>query len=160
MPTLIIVHTNDRHNPDGVAVSNIQALIDSQKATAIFEHMAYHSSQVSHQGTVIDDEKHPGYYEIPELQDQEFILVGGGIGHCHYLAFQSLLQQRQGLPTTIHLPSNCLYETRKIRGIKRDTLQSFEVMPTHQELRNYGPLQPHTSIHIWDTHEQMELSRL
>lgn len=108
---LVIVHANSQHDPDQVSKKPIQRLIDSDIADYIYEFMAFHESFVRHNGMIIDNNRSPGDYHIDNLAGQDYILVGGGLGCCHFGAYTSLLSARFTRKTRIHLPADSIYLT-------------------------------------------------
>jgi len=108
---LVIVHANSSDDPQKVAKKNIQKLIDYDFADHIYEFIAGHSSYVHHDGGWIDNNRCSTDYHIDDLAGREYVVVGGGIGRCHFGAYGSLLTARYMVNTTIHLPADAIYRT-------------------------------------------------
>jgi hypothetical protein len=108
---MIIVHANKRHDPNETCKEPIQRLINRNFADYIYEFMAFHESFVRHDGNIIDNNRGPGDYHIDNLAGKDYVVVGGGLGECHYGAYLSLLASRFTRETTIHLPSFGIYKT-------------------------------------------------
>ena len=132
----IVVHANGKHNPDHAGIMQLQHLLDALPDGHIYEHKAYHDSLVEHNGHRIDNEKNPGYYIIPDLDGNSFIIAGGGIGCCHYGAYLAVLSQMYNKKKSIHLPLDCIYDTVQENG----ELVSSSVSMHHPKLHNYTSL--------------------
>jgi len=110
---LVIVHANSKHDPNKVSKKPIQTLIDKCFADYIYEFAvpAVRESFVRHRGVIIDNNRCPGDYHIDDLAGNDYILVGGSLGNCHYGVYASLLVSRCTRETTIHLPAGAIYRT-------------------------------------------------
>ena len=138
---LIIVHTNDVHDPFSYSRRGTQELIDSGIFSTIYEHMAYHSSEVKHQGIIIDNEINPAYYIIPDLKGKEFVLAGGCVGACHYGAYLALLSMMFHKSKRIHFPLDCMYDVGEGYDSGETYLKSLEVSLDHHSFEaKYFPL--------------------
>jgi hypothetical protein len=137
--SLIIVHTNDTHDPDEVSRIPVQKIIDSGVADYIYEFMAYHSSFVKHDGEIIDCKKRPGYYPMEDVEGGEFIIAGGGVDWCHFNAYSSVLVTRFGRKTRVHLPADAIYMTEeKYEG--GDSYLVSEIVGRTEEFKRYENL--------------------
>ena len=151
--TLVIVHANDKHNPDLAGINNIQTLVDSGIASTIYEHKAHNSSRVHHRGVIIDNEENPGYYLLPGIfsslpsKSSDIILVGGGIGNCHFGAYLAIMSQLYNKPKSIHLPLDCIYETVVKDSDDGKYLASSTVGLRHPALNKYMGLVKMCSDH-------------
>lgn len=109
--SLIIVHANSKHDPSMISKKPIQELIDKDFAHYIYEFVAHHDSFVKHDGILIDNNRCPGDYHIDNLAGNDYIIVGGGLGNCHFGVYLALLASRFTRKTTIHLPGDAIYST-------------------------------------------------
>jgi hypothetical protein len=135
--SLIIVHANQKHDPDIYSRKAVQELIDTGFADYIWELNAFHQSLVKHGGVIIDNTKCPGDYHIDELAGNDYVVVGGGLGNCHLGAYIALLSSRFTRRTTIHLPADAIYKTfeKEIEG--ELVLLSKLVTLSDKEFKNY-----------------------
>ncbi|MFW5846867.1 MAG: hypothetical protein ACOCUU_01785 [Nanoarchaeota archaeon] len=109
--SLIIVHASSEWDWHSVSREPIQNLIDLQGfADSIYEFTANHQSFLKHNGIYIDNNKSPGDYHIENLIGKNYVLVGGKLGECHKIAFDSLLCSGSTREIRIHLPSFAIYD--------------------------------------------------
>lgn len=118
--SLVIVHAYDASccDIDSVSKNQIQYLIDNlqnpsyelnKRSENIFEFMTKHQSFVNHDGKIIDNYDSPGDFHLPNPAFEQYILVGGQLGQCHFSAYLSLIAQRHRRKTTVHLPADAIY---------------------------------------------------
>ena len=138
--SLVIVHANSQHDPDKVSKRPIQKLIESNIVDYIYEFMAFHESFIRHDGIIIDNNRKHGEYHIDDLAGNNYIVVGGGLGNCHFGVYSSLLASRFTRKTTIHLPTDSIYRTYEDYEGGDSFLTSELVDLTAKEFKRYQTL--------------------
>lgn len=158
---LIIVHTNDFHNPSKTAVDEIQNLINSNIASVIYEYKAS-VSQVQHNGILLHNK--PGDYLIPDLSGNKFIVVGGGLDYCHKAAYATVLLQTFAKSKEVHIPVDCLYEQKKQVTTNNPKLDVYitlfkNLCPEYTIFQDLGILyssgKDNERLYLWSSHNQM-----
>lgn len=141
--SLVIVHAGysgvEHGDVDEVCARPIQSLIDSKIFEKTYEHVSYGSSFVSHMGIKISNDQRPGAYESENIEGNEFVIVGGGLGYCHLKATSALIRQRakDRSPTPIHVPLDCTYKNEQGYEGGDHFLASFLSGPDSREIASY-----------------------
>jgi hypothetical protein len=98
---------------------------------------AFHQSLVRHHGIRIDNSRNPGNYHIDDLAGNDYIVVGGGLGNCHFGTYAALLSSRYTRQTTVHLPADAIYRTFEDYECGDTFLTSEPITLARKEFKRY-----------------------